>query len=143
MTEKTILFDRFAFPRLRGLRYLCDECAASAEYLFVNDPLDRFSLYFEQGMTCFSLPEEGEGETAYALTELVRPDRHIRLYCPACAPHLDSAMWYFSVELTDRKGNIACLPGQVRVSKAASPLLLSPDKPRFLEVLETVALREP
>ena len=72
MTDKRILFGDFEFPRIRGLDYLLDEKKPVTDYLFVNEPHDSFSMYFETDFPAFTLPEGGD--RPYALLEMRRPD---------------------------------------------------------------------
>ena len=80
MTEKRILFDKFEFPRIRGLEYLLDEEKAVTDYLFVNEPHEKFSMYFENDFPIFQVPENSE--RSYCLFEIKRPDRMIKFFCP-------------------------------------------------------------
>ena len=57
MTRKRILFDKFEFPRVKGLEYLLDEKKSITDYLFVNEPHDGFSMYFENGFARVELGE--------------------------------------------------------------------------------------
>ena len=136
MTDKRILFDEFEFPRLRGLEYLLDEKKPITEYLFVNEPRESFSMYFEKDFPKFAVPEGANKE--YCLFEVKRPDRTIKFFCPEKRKNLDTVVWYFYVELPDGEGTVHSLPGQVRVT-FDTPCALAA-KPKFLEVLETVAL---
>lgn len=136
MTDKRILFDEFEFPRLRGLEYLLDEEKPVTEYLFVNEPRENFSMYFEKDFPIFTVPEGADKE--YCLFEVKRPGRTVKFFCPEKRKNIDSVVWYFCVEVLDGQGIVHILPGQVRVT-LDSPCALA-TKPKFLEVLETVAL---
>ena len=138
MTEKRILFGDFEFPRIRGLDYLLDEKKPVTDYLFVNEPRDYFSMYFETGFPIFTVPENSE--RSYCLFELKRPGRMIKFFCPEKHQNLDTAMWYFYMELFDEQGVAHVLPGQVRVAFENDRTQRIRGKPRFIEVLEGVKL---
>ena len=138
MTDKRILFGDFEFPRIRGLDYLLDEKKPVTDYLFVNEPRDYFSMYFENGFPIFTVPENSE--RSYCLFELKRPGRMIKFFCPEKHQNLDTAMWYFYMELFDEQGVAHILPGQVRVAFENDRTQRIRGKPRFIEVLEGVKL---
>jgi hypothetical protein len=140
MTEKRILFDKFEIPIISGLAYLLDEKNAVTDYLFVNEPRGRFSLYFENGFPIFSVPENCE--RAYCLFEIKRPGKMIKFFCPEKHKNLDTVVWYFYMELYDDKGKAHVLPGQVRVGADDPFARASKGKPKFIEVLEGVKLTE-
>ena len=140
MTEKRILFDKFEFPRIRGLKYLLDEEKAVTDYLFVNEPREKFSMYFENGFPIFQVPEKSE--RSYFLFEIKRPDRKIKFFCPENHPNLDTVVWYFYVEIFNEDGEAYGLPGQVRVDTNDSCIREMKGKPPFVEILETVQLNE-
>ena len=138
MTDKRILFGDFEFPRIRGLDYLLDEKKPVTDYLFVNEPHDCFSMYFEDGFPIFTIPENDE--RPYCLFELKRPGRMIKFFCPEKHQNLDTAMWYFYMELFDEQGVVHVLPGQVRVAFEKDHTQRIRGKPQFIEVLEGVKL---
>ena len=138
MTDKRILFGDFEFPRIRGLDYLLDEKKPVTDYLFVNEPRDCFSMYFEDGFPIFTIPENDE--RPYFLFELKRPGRMIKFFCPEKHQNLDTAMWYFYMELFDEQGVAHVLPGQVRVAFEKDHTQRIRGKPQFIEVLEGVKL---
>jgi len=138
VTDKRILFGDFEFPRIRGLDYLLDEKKSVTDYLFVNEPHDCFSMYFEDGFPIFTIPENDE--RPYCLFELKRPGRMIKFFCPEKHQNLDTAMWYFYMELLDEQGVAHVLPGQVRVAFEKDHTQRIRGKPRFIEVLEGVKL---
>lgn len=139
MTDKRILFGEFEFPRTNGLEYLLNEEQLITDYLFVNEPNDRFSMYFEKDFPIFKVPENSE--RPYCLFEIRQPGRLIKFFCPEKHPNLDSVVWYFYVELIDEQGRTHGLPGQVRVGVKEIQTNLSKGKPKFIEVLETVKLK--
>lgn len=138
MTDKRILFGDFEFPRTNGLKYLLNEELLVTDYLFVNEPHDSFSMYFENGFPIFTVPENGE--RPYCLFEMKRPDRMIKFFCPEKHPNLDSVVWYFYVEVFDEQGVAHGLPGQVRVGLDEFQAKLAKGKPKFIEVLENITL---
>ena len=140
MTKGRILFDKFEFPRLKGLEYLHDEKNDITDYLFVNEPHERFSMYFENGFPIFKVPEDGD--RSYFLFEIKNPDRRIKFFCPEKHEKLDTVVWYFYVELFDTRGVGHELPGQIRVSTRYPYVRMMKGKPPFFEILETVKLRE-
>ena len=138
MTEKRILFDGFEFPRLGDMEYLMDEGKPSSDYLFINNPYDGFTMYFEKGFPVFAVSERAGQD--YCLLEIKRPDRRIRLFCPERSGSFRSALWYFYVELEDGQGGVLPLTGQIRVDFGGSCLRTVKGKPQFIEVLEQVQL---
>ncbi len=138
MTDKRILFGDFEFPRTNGLKYLLKEELLVTDYLFVNEPHDSFSMYFENGFPIFTVPENSE--RPYCLFEMKRPDRMIKFFCPEKHPNLDSVVWYFYVEVFDEQGVAHGLPGQVRVGLDEFQAKLAKGKPKFIEVLENITL---
>ena len=140
MTDKCILFGEFEFPRTNGLEYLLNEECPVTDYLFVNEPHDRFSIYFENGFPIFTAPENSD--RPYCLFEMKRPGRNIKFFCPEKHPNLNTVVWYFYVELFDEKGEAHGLPGQIRVGSDDACLRMAKGKPQFFEVLENVKLNE-
>ena len=138
MTDKRILFGDFEFPRTNGLKYLLNEELLVTDYLFVNEPHDSFSMYFENGFPIFTVPENSE--RPYCLFEMKRSDRRIKFFCPEKYPNLDSVVWYFCVEVFDEQGVAHGLPGQIRVGLDEFQAKLAKGKPKFIEVLEGVKL---
>ncbi|MBQ7391725.1 MAG: hypothetical protein IJV73_03490 [Clostridia bacterium] len=141
MTRKRILFDKFEFPKVSGLEYLLDEEKSITDYLFVNEPHDGFSMYFENGFPTFTVPENSE--RSYCLFEMKLSDRIIKFFCPEKHKNLSCVVWYFYVELFDERGVVHKLPGQVRVRRK-EPFLCTggSEKPKFLEILEQVKLNK-
>lgn len=139
MTEKRIVFDEFEIPRVNGLEYLFNEELQSADYLFVNELGDRFSMYFEKGFPVFTIPQQSD--RGYCLFELKRQDRVIKFFCPEKQKNFHCAVWYFYVELLDDEGKKHNLPGQVRVLVDEVNGCSPKRKPKFIEVLEKVRLR--
>ena len=138
MTDKRILFGDFEFPRTNGLKYLLNEELLVTDYLFVNEPHDSFSMYFENGFPIFTVPENSE--RPYCLFEMKRSDRMIKFFCPEKHPNLDSVVWYFYVEVFDEQGVAHGLPGQIRVGMRDFQSELAKGKPKFIEVLENITL---
>lgn len=138
MTDKRILFGDFEFPRTNGLEYLLNEEKLVTDYLFVNEPHEKFSMYFEEGFPIFVVPENSE--RPYCLFEMKNGGRKIKFFCPEKHPNLDSVVWYFYVELLDERGEVHGLPGQVRVGMRDFQSELAKGKPKFIEVLENVTL---
>ena len=138
MTDKRILFGDFEFPRTNGLEYLLNEEQTVTDYLFVNDPHDGFSMYFESGFPIFEVPKNSE--RPYCLFEMKRPGRMIKFFCPEKHKNLDTVIWYFYVEVLDEQGVAHGLPGQVRVGMRDFQAELAKGKPKFIEVLENITL---
>ena len=138
MTEKRILFEGFEFPIINGLEYLINENLPETDFLLINEPSTDFSLMFEKDFPIFRVPENSERD--YCLFELKRSDRLIRFFCPEKHKNLDSAVWYFYMELFDERGAVHALPGQVRVKFDGARLRQAKGKPQFIEVLEQVKL---
>ena len=139
MIEKRILFDKFEFSKLPGLVYLFDEDKATTDYLFVNGPKERFSIYFEKDFPIFTVPESSE--RPYCLLEIKRPDRTIKFFCPEKHKNLDTVVWYFCMEIPDKQGSIVTLPCQVRVNASYSYADLMSGKSQFVEILESIKLK--
>ena len=138
MTDKRIIFGKFEFPILPGLVYLLDDERPESDYLFVNEPRESFSMYFEKDFPIFTVPEKSEID--YCLFELRRTNRVIKFFCPEGRKYLNTAVWYFNVELLDAKGKVHALPGQVRVEFDGNYLRQGKGKPSFIDVLEQVRL---
>ena len=138
MTDKRILFGDFEFPRASGLEYLLNEEQLVTDYLFVNEPHEKFSMYFENGFPIFKVPENSE--RPYFLFEMNSPGKMIKFFCPEKHKHLDTVVWYFHMEVLDENGTAHGLPGQVRVSMRDFQSELAKDKPKFIEVLENITL---
>ena len=86
----------------------------------------------------FKVPENSERD--YCLLELKRSDRVIKFFCPEKHKNLDTAVWYFYMELYDECGEAHTLPGQVRVEFDGNILRQAKGKPKFIEILEQVKL---
>ena len=138
MTDKPILFGDFEFPRTSGLEYLLNDEKLVPDYLFVNEPHEKFSMYFEDGFPIFKVPENSE--RPYVLFDINSPGRSIKFFCPEKYKHLDTAVWYFYMEVFDDKGVAHGLPGQVRVGMRDLKFEISKGKPKFIEVLENITL---
>ena len=138
MTEKRILFDGFEFPIIKGLEYLINENLTETDFLLIHEPNSDFSLMFEKNFPIFEVPENLDRD--YCLFELKRSDRVIKFFCPEKHKNLDSAVWYFCMELFDENGVVHALPGQVRVEFNGTYLRQVKGKPQFIEVLERVKL---
>jgi hypothetical protein len=138
VTEKRILFADFEFPIIKGLEYLINENVPETDFLLINEPSTDFLLMFEKDFPIFNVPENSERD--YCLFELKRSDRVIKFFCPERHKNLDTAVWYFCMELFDESGNVHTLPGQVRVEFDGNVLRQTKGKPQFIEVLEQVKL---
>ena len=140
MIEKRILFDKFEFSKLPGLVYLFDEDKATTDYLFVNGPKERFSIYFEKDFPAFEVPKDSE--RPYCLVDIKRQGRTIKFFCPEKHKNLDTVVWYFRMEISDGQGSTATLPGQIRVNTRYSYADLLNEKSPLVEILEAVRLNE-
>lgn len=138
MTDKRILFGKFEFPVEKGLEYLVNENLPETDFLLINEPSDSFSITFEKDFPIFSVPENSDRD--YLLFELKRPNRLIKFFCPERRENLDTAVWYFYVELYDESGEVHTLPGQVRVEFEGDFIRQVKGKPKFIELLEGVKL---
>ena len=138
MSGRPILFDKFEFPRINGFVYLLDEEKPVTDYLFVNEPHEKFSMYFEKDFPIFKVPENTD--RSYCLFEIKSADRLIKFFCPEKHANLDTVVWYFYVELFDAEGVAHGLPGQVRVDTNDPYVRLMKGKPPFIDVLQTVKL---
>ena len=142
MLHDKVLFDSFEFPVIRGLDYLMDEENPTTDYLFINEPHEKFSMYFERGQKPFEVTDKGATDKEYCLFQFKRPNRTIHFYCPERMPDRESVMWYFYVEIFDENGNPHVLPGQMRVVLADGCLRMAGGKTQFIEILENVQLTE-
>ena len=140
MTEKQILFGKFEFPVEKGFEYLINENVPETDFLLINEQHDAFSLMFEKEFPIFTIPENSD--RPYCLFEIKRPGRVIKFFCPERHKNLDSVVWYFYVELFDEQGVAHGLPGQVRVEMSESCIRMAKDKPKFIEILEQVRLKD-
>ena len=138
MSDKRILFGKFEFPVEKGLEYLVNENLPETDFLLINEPHDVFSMIFEKDFPIFTVPKNSERD--YFLFEQKRQDRVIRFFCPEKHENLDSAVWYFYMELYDENGEAHTLPGQVRVEFDGNILRQTKGKPNFIELLEGVKL---
>ena len=138
MTEKRILFGKFEFPVEKGLEYLVNENLPETDFLLINETHDLFSMIFEKDFPIFTVPKNSERD--YFLFEQKRQDRVIRFFCPEKHENLDSAVWYFYMELYDENGEAHTLPGQVRVEFDGNCIRHAKGKPKFMELLEGVKL---
>jgi hypothetical protein len=138
--EKRVLFEDFEFPVVKGLEYLMDEENPTTDYLFINEPNEKFSMYFERGQNPFDVSQTSETDKTYCLFQIKRKNRTIHFYCPERLPNRESVMWYFYVEILDENGKVHTLPGQMRVVLKSSCLRLTDEKEQFIEILEQVKL---
>ena len=138
MTDKRILFGEFEFPVEKGLEYLINENVPETDFLLINEPHDTFSMTFEKDFPIFTVPKNSDRD--YFLFEQKRKDRVIKFFCPEKHENLDSAVWYFCMELYDERGEAHTLPGQVRVEFDGNILRQTKGKPKFIELLEGVKL---
>ena len=140
MTEKRILFGKFEFPVEKGLDYVINENVPETDFLLINEQHDAFLLMFEKDFPIFTVPENSD--RPYCLFEMKRPGRVIKFFCPERHKNLDSVVWYFYVELFDEQGVAHGLPGQVRVCLDEPCIRMAKDKPKFIEILERVRLKD-
>ena len=138
MTDKRILFGEFEFPVEKGLEYLINENVPETDFLLINEPHDTFSMTFEKDFPIFTVPQNLDRD--YFLFEQKRKDRVIKFLCPEKHENLNSAVWYFFMELYDERGEAHTLPGQVRVEFDGNILRQAKGKPKFIELLEQVKL---
>jgi hypothetical protein len=139
MTKKRILFDKFEFPVIKGLKYLSNDKNPSSDYLFINEVNDDFSMHFEKDFPIFTVPENLERN--YCLFELKRTDKIIKFFCPEKQRNIDSAVWYFYVKFIDLDGSTHTLPGQVRVAFKGVNAFEVKGIPKFIEVLDKVKIQ--
>ena len=141
MSGKSITFGRFEFPMEKGLEYLVNENLPETDFVLINEPSDSFSMTFEKDFPIFSVPENIDKD--YCLFELKRSNRTIRFFCPEKHKNLNSAVWYFYMDMLDENGETHTLPGQVRVEFDGDSIRQSArGKPKFIEVLEQITLRK-
>ena len=140
MTTRHIQFDKFQFPVMKGLEYLVNESVPETDFLLINEPDESFSMTFEKGFPVFTVPERSDRD--HLTFELKRQGRIIRFFCPERRENLDTAVWYFCLDILDETGETHSLPGQVRVEFSGDCLRGPRGKPRFIEVLESIELKK-
>jgi hypothetical protein len=96
-------------------------------------------MTFEKDFPIFTVPKNSDRD--YFLFEQKRKDRVIKFFCPEKHKNLDSAVWYFYIELLDENGEAHTLPGQVRVEFDGNNLRQSKGTPKFIEILEHIKLK--
>jgi hypothetical protein len=138
VTQQSIIFEEFELPRISGLEYLTNGDDAGTDFLFINEPSESFSMYFERNFPIFTVPDSMDRD--YGLFEFKRQDKLIKFFCPQKRENISSVIWYFYVEMLDESGEKHTLPGQVRVAFDVQDVLQSTKKPRFIDVLEQVKL---
>jgi len=138
VTDKRIIFGKFEFPVEKGLEYLVNENIPETDFLLINEPHDAFSIIIEKDFPIFTVPEHSERD--YFLFELKREDRVIKFFCPEKHENLDTAVWYFCLDILDETGGAHSLPGQVRVEFDGDTIRQPKGKLKFLEVLENIQL---
>ena len=138
MTDKRILFGKFEFPVEKGLEYLVNENIPETDFLLINGPSESFSLMFEKDFPIFTVPKNSDRD--YFLFEQKRQDRVIKFFCPEKHENLDSAVWYFYMELYGEDGAVHSLPGQVMVEFDGNRIRQAKGKPQFIEILEGIKL---
>lgn len=138
MSGKRILFGGFEFPIIKGLEYLVNDNVPETDFLLINGPSESFSLMFEKDFPIFTVPKNSDRD--YFLFEQKRQDRVIKFFCPEKHENLDSAVWYFYMELYDENGAVHPLPGQVMVEFDGNHIRQAKGKPQFIEILEGIKL---
>ena len=138
MSGKRILFGGFEFPIIKGLEYLVNDNVPETDFLLINGPSESFSLMFEKDFPIFTVPKNSDRD--YFLFEQKRQDRVIKFFCPEKHENLDSAVWYFYMELYDENGAVHPLPGQVMVEFDGNRIRQAKGKPQFIEILEGIKL---
>lgn len=138
MSGKRILFGGFEFPIIKGLEYLVNDNVPETDFLLINGPSESFSLMFEKDFPIFTVPKNSDRD--YFLFEQKRQDRVIKFFCPEKHENLDSAVWYFYMELYDENGAVHPLPGQVMVEFDGKRIRQAKGKPQFIEILEGIKL---
>jgi len=138
LSEKSVCFGEFEFQRERGIEYLINDKVPKTDFLLINGAGDSFSMTFEKDFPIFTVPERTDRD--YCLFELKRSGRVIKFFCPERHKNLDTAVWYFCMELFDESGEAHTLPGQVRVEFDGNCIRHTKGKPKFIELLEGVKL---
>ena len=136
--ETIVLFDEFEVPKIKGLEYLVNDSLVSSDYMFINELKDGFSMYFEKNFPIFNIPKNSSRD--YCFFELKRENKNIKFFCPERQKNLNSAVWYFYVEITDDDKNVHILPGQVRVLFDGLNIFCVKGVPKFIDVLENVKI---
>lgn len=140
LMEKIILFDEFEVPIIKGLEYLSNEKIINSDYLFINESNDGFSMYFDKEFPVFNIPENSERN--YCLFELKRNNKNIKFFCPEKQKNINSAVWYFYLEMIDERGVVHTLPGQVRVIFDGISIFQVKGVPKLIDVLDKVKIHK-
>ena len=114
LCKKKMSFEKYLVPILPDLIYEKDGDEQQGEVLFIADQLGCFTISFESGMQCFDLLI-GEREE-YHNMHLAKENKRLHLCYPMRRNHAYTQMGYFHYELTDEKGKLHILPGQINIS---------------------------
>jgi hypothetical protein len=140
MSRKCIIFDKYEFTMINGLKYVINENLSTSDYLFINEPNDNFSIHFEKEFPIFQVPEQIERN--YCLFEIKKANRLIKFFCPEKQKNLNNVVWYFYVEFLEKKEIKHILPGQVRVFVNNLFTNNLNELPKIIEVLEHVKIND-
>lgn len=138
MVREKIIFDRFEIPVLKGLNYLLDETKPTTDYLFINEPHEKFSMYFESGQKPFEISDRAIKNGDYCLLEMKRQNKSLHFYCPERLIGKGAVMWYFYVQFFAEDGGLFVLPGQIRVVMPDGCFRYADGKAKFIEVLDNI-----
>ncbi len=114
LCKKKMSFEKYLVPILPDLIYEKDGDEHQGEVLFIVDQLGCFTISFESGMQCFDLLVKGQEE--YHNMDLSKENKRLHLCYPMQRNHGKTHMGYFHYELTDEKGKLHILPGQINIS---------------------------
>ena len=113
LRKRKVSFDEYLVPVLPDLIYEKDGSGQNGEVLFIADRSGCFTISFESGMQCFDLMlQEQEG---YHDMNLSKENKNLHLCYPRRRKTQNVRMGYFHFELTDKKGQLHILPGQIGI----------------------------
>lgn len=118
MKEKhdCINFCGFLIPVLPEFTYREDGLVKGPRILFIEDLNEIMLITLEEGMRCIDDLVIKNEERGYETREYLYENRKLQIAYPCQSDMKSCRMGYFHVELTDKKGEIHILPGQMYIS---------------------------
>ena len=113
LCKKKVPFEEYLVPVLPHLIYEKDGSEKHGEVLFIADRRGCFTISFESGMQCFDLLVKEQEE--YHNMHLAKENKRLHLCYPMQRKNGRMHMGYFHYELTDEKGELHILPGQIDI----------------------------
>ena len=113
LCKKKMSFEEYLVPVLPNLIYEKDGSEQQGEVLFIAEQFGNFTISFESGMECFDLLVREQED--YHKMHLSRENKKLYLCYPMRRENAQLHMGYFHYELTDEKGELHVLPGQIDI----------------------------